>query len=50
MNASVAEQAVSTTAQTLIIVFLGMAGGASYPGGVPGVVILVVASVLIGVL
>jgi ABC-2 type transport system permease protein len=50
MNASVAEQAVSTTAQTLIIVFLGMAGGASYPGGAAGVVILVVASVLVGVL
>jgi len=50
MNASVAEQAVSTTAQTLIIVFLGMAGGASYPGGAAGVVVLVVASVLVGVL
>ena len=50
MNASVAEQAVSTTVQTLIIVFLGLAGGASYPGGAAGVVVLVVASVLVGVL
>ncbi len=33
MNASVAEQAVSTTVQTLIIVALGYAGGAHYPGG-----------------
>jgi ABC-2 type transport system permease protein len=50
MNAAVAEQAVSTTAQTLIIVFLGMAGGARYPGGVAGVVVLTGASILIGVL
>ena len=50
MNAAVAEQAVSTTAQTLIIVFLGMAGGARYPGGAVGVVVLTVASILIGVL
>jgi ABC-2 type transport system permease protein len=50
MNASVAEQAVSTTVQTLIIVFLGLAGGASYPGGVTGVVVLTVASILVGVL
>jgi ABC-2 type transport system permease protein len=50
MNASVAEQAVSTTVQTLIIVFLGMAGGARYPGGAAGVVVLTAASILIGVL
>jgi ABC-2 type transport system permease protein len=50
MNATVAEQAVGTAVQTLIIVFLGMAGGASYPGGVTGVVVLTVASVLVGVL
>ena len=50
MNASVAEQAVSTTVQTLIIVFLGLAGGASYAGGAAGVVVLVVASILVGVL
>jgi ABC-2 type transport system permease protein len=50
MNATVVEQAVSTTVQTLIIVGLGCAGGARYPGGVVGVVVLVVASILVGVL
>ena len=50
MNASVAEQAVSTTIQTLIIVGLGYAGGARYPGGAAGIVILVVASIVVGVL
>ena len=50
MNAAVAEQAVSTTAQTLIIVVLGYAGGARYPGGAVGIVVLIVASILVGVL
>jgi len=50
MNASVAEQAVSTTVQTLIIVGLGYAGGARYPGGVVGIVVLIVASILVGVM
>ena len=50
MNATVVEQAVSTTVQTLIIVALGYAGGARYPGGVLGIVILIVASILVGVL
>src|ERR1700761_6804 len=50
MNASVAEQAVSTTVQTLIVVLLGYAGGARYPGGALGIVILVVASIEVGVL
>jgi ABC-2 type transport system permease protein len=50
MNAAVAEQAVSTTVQTLIIVALGYAGGARYPGGAVGIVVLVVASILVGVL
>src|ERR1700742_2297001 len=49
MNASVAEQAVSTVVQTLIIVLLGLAGGASYPGGVAGVAVLKAAAVLVGV-
>ena len=49
MNASVAEQGVSTTVQTLIIVALGYAGGARYPGGAAGIVILIVASILVGV-
>jgi ABC-2 type transport system permease protein len=50
MNASVAEQAVSTTIQTLIIVLLGYAGGADYPGGALGIVILIIASIEVGVL
>ena len=41
MNASVVEQAVATTVQTLIIVVLGYAGGARYPGGMTGIVVLV---------
>jgi ABC-2 type transport system permease protein len=49
MNASVAEQAVSTVVQTLIIVLLGLAGGASYPGGAVGIVVLTAAAVLVGV-
>jgi ABC-2 type transport system permease protein len=49
MNASVVEQAVATTVQTLIIVVLGYAGGARYPGGITGIVVLVVAAVGIGV-
>ncbi|HEX3513484.1 MAG TPA: ABC transporter permease [Trebonia sp.] len=49
MNASVAEQAVSTTVQTLIIVVLGLAGGARYPGGAVGILVLIVASILVGV-
>jgi ABC-2 type transport system permease protein len=49
MNATVAEQAVSTTVQSLIIVGLGLAGGARYHGGVAGVAVMVAASVLVGV-
>jgi ABC-2 type transport system permease protein len=48
MNANVAEQAVTTTIQTIIILGLGLAGGARYPGGVEGAVIVAVASILIG--
>jgi ABC-2 type transport system permease protein len=49
MNAAVAEQTVATTVQTLIIALLGLAGGASYPGGVTGCVVLIVAADLVGV-
>ena len=49
MNATVAEQAVSTVVQTLIIVLLGYAGGARYPGGAPGLVVLTIAAIPIGV-
>jgi ABC-2 type transport system permease protein len=50
MNATVAEQAVATTVQTLIIVVLGYAGGARYPGGITGIVVLILAAIMIGVL
>jgi ABC-2 type transport system permease protein len=49
MNATVVEQAVSTTVQSLIILGLGLAGGARYHGGVAGVAVLIVASILVGV-
>jgi len=50
MNATVVEQSVATTVQTLIIVLLGYAGGARYPGGILGIVIVTIAAILIGVL
>jgi ABC-2 type transport system permease protein len=50
MNASVVEQAVTTTVQTLIIVGLGYAGGASFPGGAAGFAVLIVAAIEVGVL
>jgi ABC-2 type transport system permease protein len=49
MNATVAEQAVSTTVQSLIIVALGLAGGARYHGGAVGVAVMVAASIGVGV-
>jgi ABC-2 type transport system permease protein len=49
LNGTVAEQSVGTIYQTLLIVLLGLAGGARYPGGVGGVLVLVVASVLVGI-
>ncbi|MCI0687646.1 MAG: ABC transporter permease [Sporichthyaceae bacterium] len=48
MNAAVVEQAVSTTIQSVIIVLLGWLAGAHYPGGVAGVAVLIVASILLG--
>jgi ABC-2 type transport system permease protein len=50
MNATVVEQSVATTVQTLIIVLLGYAGGARYPGGILGIVIVIIAAILVGVL
>jgi ABC-2 type transport system permease protein len=50
MNATVVEQAVSTTVQTLIIVVLGYAGGARYPGGPQGIAVLTLAAIGVGVL
>ncbi|MBT2214079.1 MULTISPECIES: ABC transporter permease [Actinomadura] len=48
-NAGVIEQALSTAFQSLVIIALGWAGGAHYPGAAAGLPILVAASVLIGV-
>jgi ABC-2 type transport system permease protein len=48
MNASVIEQGISTTIQSVIIVLLGLLGGATYPGGPLGVVVLVATAVLLG--
>jgi ABC-2 type transport system permease protein len=48
MNGNVAEQAMVTTIQSLAIVLLGWAAGATYQGGVGGVAALVVLAVLLG--
>jgi ABC-2 type transport system permease protein len=48
MNANVIVQALSTALQSVIIVLLGLAAGARYPGGASGPVALVVASILLG--
>jgi ABC-2 type transport system permease protein len=49
INASVIMQSLMTTVQSLIIVALGWAAGAHYPGGVAGVVVLIAVSVFIAV-
>ncbi|MBO3748458.1 ABC transporter permease [Streptosporangiaceae bacterium NEAU-GS5] len=48
MNANLVEQAVSTAVQSLLIVLLAWAAGAEFSGGIGGVAVLVVASVLLG--
>ncbi len=48
MNASVAIAALTTAFQSTLIVVIGWAAGADFPGGVTGPVVLVVASVLLG--
>ncbi|MEU2127683.1 ABC transporter permease [Streptomyces sp. NPDC018352] len=48
MNANVVQNGISTAVQSVVIVLLGRAAGASYPGGAGGLLILVVASVLLG--
>ncbi|MFI0486970.1 ABC transporter permease [Actinomadura sp. 9N215] len=48
-NAGVIEQALGTAFQSIVIVLLGWATGARYPGGPAGLAVLVAASVLIGV-
>jgi ABC-2 type transport system permease protein len=49
INASVIMQALTTTVQSLVIIALGWAAGAHYPGGVRGLLALIAASVLIAV-
>ena len=49
INASVIMQSLMTTVQSLIIVALGWAAGAHYPGGAAGVLVLIAASVQIAV-
>jgi ABC-2 type transport system permease protein len=48
MNANVVQQAFSTTVQSAVIVLLGKLGGAHYPGGIGGVLLLVLLSILLG--
>ncbi|MFF2130798.1 ABC transporter permease [Streptomyces olivochromogenes] len=48
MNGNVVNNGLITALQSVIIVLLGLLGGADYPGGIGGVAILIVASVLLG--
>ncbi|WP_089103104.1 ABC transporter permease [Streptomyces hyaluromycini] len=48
MNGNVVNNGLVTAGQSLIIVLLGLLGGADYPGGIGGTAILVVAAVLLG--
>ncbi|MER6184060.1 ABC transporter permease [Streptomyces sp. NPDC001652] len=48
MNGNVVNNGLVTAAQSLIIVLLGLLGGADYPGGFVGIAVLVLASVLLG--
>jgi len=48
MNANVIVQALTTALQSSIIVLIGWAAGAHYPGGPAGPVALVIASMLLG--
>ncbi len=48
MNGNVVNNGLVTALQSAIIVLLGLLGGADYPGGIGGIVILIVASVLLG--
>ncbi|MGW1869498.1 ABC transporter permease [Streptomyces mauvecolor] len=48
MNANVVQNGISIAVQTVIILLLGKLGGAHYPGGFGGLVILAVAAILLG--
>jgi ABC-2 type transport system permease protein len=49
MNANVVELGATTTFQSVMILLLGLLGGARYPGGPGGGVVAVVAAVLVGI-
>ncbi|MEV6118240.1 ABC transporter permease [Streptomyces sp. NPDC052109] len=48
MNGNVVNNGLVTAFQSVVIVLLGLLGGADYPGGVGGIALLVLASVLLG--
>ncbi|KUM99999.1 multidrug ABC transporter permease [Streptomyces yokosukanensis] len=48
MNGNVVNNGLVTAFQSVVIVLLGLLGGADYPGGVGGVAVLVLATVLLG--
>ncbi|WP_330303317.1 MULTISPECIES: ABC transporter permease [unclassified Streptomyces] len=48
MNGNVVNNGLVTALQSVIIVLLGLLGGADYPGGTGGIAILIIASVLLG--
>ncbi|WP_030754479.1 ABC transporter permease [Streptomyces sp. NRRL F-5135] len=48
LHANVVQNGITTAFQSVVIVVLGLIGGADYPGGIGGLLILVVASVLLG--
>jgi ABC-2 type transport system permease protein len=48
MNANIVQQGVNTAVQSVLIVLLGKAGGAHYPGGIGGLLVLIAASIVLG--
>ncbi|MDH6448692.1 MULTISPECIES: ABC transporter permease [unclassified Streptomyces] len=48
MNGNVVNNGLITAFQSVVIVLLGLLGGADYPGGAVGIAVLVLASVLLG--
>ncbi|MEU9442045.1 ABC transporter permease [Streptomyces sp. NPDC048304] len=48
MNGNVVNNGLVTAFQSVVIVLLGLLGGADYPGGTGGVAVLVLAAVLLG--
>ncbi|MER6225542.1 ABC transporter permease [Streptomyces sp. 900105755] len=48
MNGNVVNNGLVTAGQSLIIVLLGLLGGADYPGGIGGTAVLLVSAVLLG--